>query len=265
LLLRSVIIHGTVLNDGHIGFTGIYVRGLFLSVISEIDKELAEKLHLPKGFAPYAIKPLSIFSHKGEKGVMYPIEARLVEGTKVSFGFSLLSKELNDISHKIIDKLMDSERIKISDLEISINEISIKELKWSEKSPSVFLVNFKTPTFFRKMGSPYRKLLPEPRALFMSLARIYNQLHGNELDLETLYEQFDKEIGVKKYRLETIRPIDIGRGRLIIGFVGTCVYETQSKELGKLMGNLLQMGEITNVGGSRTLGFGVIEWIPKKE
>ena len=259
-VLRFISVYGRVLNDEEIGFTGPYVRAFFLQVVSEIDEKLAGKLHSPEGFAPYAIKPLSVFRGlEKRKKVVYPIGGRLRRGTMVSFGFSLLSKELNDIWFKVVERLMNLERIKIGNLEIAVVETSIKTFELDENFSLGYLVSFRTPTFFRKMGSSYRNLLPEPRALFMSLARIYNQLNENGLDLERLYEQFDKEVGVKKYRLKTVKPIDIGKGRKAVGFIGSCLYETRNEELSRLMGELLRIGEITNVGGSRTLGFGVIK------
>ncbi len=253
--MKFIQVYGSVLKGGKIGFTGSFIRAFFLKVISSIDEDLAEDLHSPKGFSPYAVDPLAILS--GSKYI-YHLNSFLKNGDGIRFGFSLLGDKLESLWFKIVENLMDINSVNIGDLEISINETAVKNFDLDLNPTLSYIVSFKTPTFFRKMGNPYRNLLPEPRALFMSLARIYNELHEDKLNLEELYEKLEKEIGITHHKLSTIKPIEIGKGRRAIGFIGKCIYETKSKDLGVLMGKLLKLGEFTNVGGSRTLGFGVI-------
>lgn len=85
-----------------------------------------------------------------------------------------------------------------------------------------------------------------------------------KLDIDAIREEVSTNVGVLSYNLHTTKTIDIGRGRKIVGFVGKCIYECANEITARLVYVLLKIGEIMNVGGSRTLGFGVIKCKPTK-
>jgi len=155
-------------------------------------------------------------------------------------------------------------KITVGEAELAITTIESPELDFSWEPSNRYLVDFKTPTFFRRKESDYRYLFPDPKVLFTSIARIWGRLSGEKINIENLRELAERKIGVLMHNIRTSRTIHLGKGRRVVGFTGRCVYEVNDEELANLVGKLLKIAEITNVGGSRTLGFGVIEWRPLK-
>ena len=248
-----------------LGFTGPHVRAFFLNLVRSVDEKLAEQLHNPPPPAPYAVKPVSKIVFKARKvRRLYGGELQIDVNDKVSFGFALLTSELVEkYSLDILNALFENEMVNIAGGEFLISEITVEKIDEVQKGDfERLLVKFQTPTFFRKKDSDYRDIFPTPRNVMTSVARIWKLLSGEDIDLDAIRELSEKKIGVIMYNLKSSRTIELGKGRKVVGFIGKCVYEAKDAEAVEVMNQFLKIGEITNIGGSRALGFGVIECIP---
>ncbi|MHA1616430.1 MAG: CRISPR-associated endoribonuclease Cas6 [Candidatus Njordarchaeales archaeon] len=201
---------------------------------------------------------------KGRVRHVYGDRIELNQGDEVSFGFALLGREMvNDLGIELLNKIFEDSRIKIGNATLVLKEVNINRVERIQIQESErILIHFLTPTFFRKKGSAYRDLFPAPRNVLTSVARIWKLLMEEEIDLEEIREIAENEIGVLMYKLRTSRTINLGKNRKAIGFIGKCVYETRDPKARNLMNRFLAIGEVTNVGGSRSLGFGVIKCTP---
>ena len=176
-----------------------------------------------------------------------------------------MSKEVENYWYQIMEKILYNGIVRVGKIDVVVNSVKVNKFELKMVKSNRFLVKFKTPTFFRKIGSPYRYLFPDPVVLLASIARIWNSLSNDKIDLESLLNKASSGIGVVMHNVRTSKAIEIGEGRRVIGFIGRCVYEVADKDLSKLLSRLLSIAEFTNVGGSRSLGFGAIEWIPIKQ
>lgn len=262
-------VRGQITKKAKIGFTGPQVRGFFMNLIKDINEELANRLHNPGKPTPYSIKPISdvIYLKKSHKETYKYIlkEEDMQEGKTVTFSISLLSKEIQNYWYQILEKILYNGVIRVGKLDILVKSVHVNKLELKILETKRFMVKFNTPTFFRKKGNPYRYLFPEPSVLFTNIARIWNSISDDEINIESLTEIVNSNVGVLMHNIKTSKSIDIGEGRRVIGFIGKCIYETTDKETSKLISRLLSIAKYTNVGGSRSMGFGVIEWTPRSE
>jgi len=255
-------------NDVIIGFTGPQVRACFLRAISSIDSKLAEELHSPNTPAPYSVIPIAKIEYQNGKRILkFSDNLKLKKNESVMFSITLLSRSIYERLN--ISKLLGAlgTRIQIGNTNLAVSSFYIDRLEVRvDTIPNVkrFQVYFETPTFFRRKSSNYRALFPDPPVIFPSIARIFGKLLEVKLDIDAIKEEVSKNVGVLSYNLHTTKTIDIGRGRKIVGFVGKCIYECANEITARLVYVLLKIGEIMNVGGSRTLGFGVIKCKPTK-
>jgi len=267
--LLELRVYGQITKKTTIGFTGPQVRGFFLNLIKDINEELASKLHNPGKPAPYSIKPISEVRYvkKSDREIYNYIlkEENIEEGKIVSFSISLLSKEVQNYWYQILEKILYNGIVRVGKLDILVKSVKVNRLELKILDTKRFIVKFNTPTFFRRKGNPYKYLFPDPVILFTNIARIWNSVSDDEINIESLTEIMSSNVGVLMHRIKTSKSMDIGEGRRVIGFIGRCIYESADKNASKIISRLLSIAEYTNVGGSRSLGFGAIEWIPKKE
>ena len=118
---------------------------------------------------------------------------------------------------------------------------------------------FITPTYFKSRERSGLILLPLSECVISSAARIWNTFISRDYDTKKLGELARKNIIITAHEIRTIKPIRISKGRVMIGFVGRVTYEILDKNLAETFIKLVKLAEITNVGGGRTAGFGVIK------
>ena len=254
-------------NEGLIYYSGKVLRAFFLRKIAEINSEFAEKLHKPDmvwGTAPYAITPLNMKTNSNKpiplkiavkSNQYYNVELKLVE--------HIFKKYLNSILEKL------SNIVKIGEINFKVKKIEIErknilenliKKKETTKETKIYHIYFRTPTYFRKIGTEKHYMLPTPEKFIYSAAKIWNIFSDKKIEKKTIDEEILPNISVKHYRITTIKPFKLDEKRKLTGFIGNIKYVAKTAKTARLFKIIVESAKYTNVGGNRTGGFGVIEY-----
>jgi len=252
-------------NSGELGFTGHKIRASILKTINEKNPDLAALLHDPQEkwlLSPYSIKPLKPARIRREKVEYYPLKLRIKRGKSYDFEITLLPKE---ISTEVLEILTETSTLEIGDIEFTVSYLEAQKVNIEDETEAkTITIQFQTPTYFKSRERPENVLLPLPELFIASAAKIWNTYIEQTYDIKELAEKAKRKTKITAHKLKTVRPIQISKKRVIIGFVGKVTYEILDKELAKTFGKLAKLAEITNIGGGRTAGFGVIRILKTK-
>ena len=244
-------------------FTGYISRGLLLNMMSRAKPDEASRLHEPNEPKPYSVTPLFFKSKlKAESGYLldpaYPCE--------VAFRF------LEDGLAKLaLDCLSERDRFLVIDAFFQVESIEVRhesyeDLEAEAKPIEAFRLYFRTPTYFKELGSPFHSLFPEPQRIFPGLLKLWNRSSGRGglKDPSEYRAWISKSLGVSGHELST-RQVLMGKKKAL-GFTGWASYEALGGgEWAKLTWLMAKFAEYSNVGGNRTGGFGVVRFEPKAE
>lgn len=254
-------------SEGVIYYSGKLLRAFFLRKIAEINPEFAEKLHRPDmiwGTAPYAITPLNMKTSSNK-----PIPLRIAVKTNQYYEVELklveyifkrnLSEILGELSNimKIGEINFKVKKIKIERKNIPENLIKKKEATREAKSYHIY---FRTPTYFRQVGTEKHYMLPTPEKFIYSATKIWNTFSEKKIDKKTIDEEILPNISVKQYRIKTVKPFKLDERRKLAGFIGNIKYVVKTARTARLFKIIVESAKYTNVGGNRTGGFGVVEY-----
>ncbi len=253
------------------GFTGFLARGLFFKLLSQYEQGLASVIHDFKGIAPYSVSPI-FMTYNGRLEVRF-----------TSF--------MTRISKALLDALSSGVNIKIAGGSVEVEEVEVARidtlrLMKEARAISGYILDFKTPTCFRR-PSPYIPLhtmgifarimgligrpksryrfypLPDPILMLRNLKRQWEQYIGG-LSKGRRFTKWIEEGGIAVAGVENInthRFVKKGGDGFIVGFTGkvriTLPSDTYNQEYAKIVNLLLRMGEYTQTGLNRTAGFGV--------
>ena len=268
-------------------FSGYYIRGLFYSTLKGADPILAEKLHNSKSLSLFSSKALTI-----QEGNYRHVVLRQIDGPCFSsFGYSLF---LPEISRALIEPIMQNGTVTLLKEKISLSAIEIREIEWadfinSSKPVKKFDLIFMSPTYFRlpptlferyeakfKPGSRKEKAsyryypLPDPSLLLRSIAKIWKTFSPVKLNLTGLVSWVGAggvaisgfPQGIKTYRLYEHEKAN----KWIVGFTGRVGYslpdDLYNEDFARNLDALLKFSQFSNVGGGRTAGLGMVEYMP---
>ncbi len=261
------------------GFTGFTARGLFFKLLSQYEQGLASIIHDFKGIAPYSVSPIHIASNGR-------LEVRFT-----SF-MTRISRALLDALSSRFDVTVFGERVRLEEVEVA--RVDVPRLMEDAKPVRGYIIEFRTPTCFRR-PSPYIPLhtigifakimgligrpksryrfypLPDPILMLRNLKRQWDQYIGG-LFRGRRFTKWVEEGGVALAGVEGInthRFVKRGGNNFLVGFTGrariTLPSDTYDPEHAKTVNILLRMGQYTQTGINRTAGFGVYRIVRERE
>ncbi len=245
-------------------FTGHLVRGALLSLIRNVDPELAESLHEPHQPRPYSVSPAT--------PVGQPMSVRenlwwIKPGDRVRFHAGFLQ---DHIGEKAFQKILEGgQEIKLGEIPFTPARIELKRTTYEElvktaQPQEIITIKFTSPTRFEIKSREFPLLLPDPRYVYGSLAQLWNRYAPPQVQVDTneLHEWVEEHVYVRKiYRLQT-REVDIGKTHKMVGFTGTVEYLLNSTQGYSLWVNVLTRYAATaNTGAKRTSGMGATKKI----
>lgn len=240
-------------------FTGYISRALLLNLLNQANPGAALRLHEPNKPKPYSVTPL-LFKSKLRAESGYLLDSS--HPCEVSFRF--LDEGLAKLA---LDCLLRRDRVLIVDSFFRIESIEVRhepyeDMEAGAKPIEAFRLHFRTPTYFKELGSPFHSLFPEPRRIFPGLLKLWNRFSGRGgLDPSEYRAWIEGNLGVSAHRISTRRVL-MGKKKAI-GFSGWASYEAiGGGDWAKLTWAMARFAEYSNVGGNRTGGFGVVRFEP---
>ncbi|MHA1204194.1 MAG: CRISPR-associated endoribonuclease Cas6 [Candidatus Heimdallarchaeaceae archaeon] len=247
-------------------YSGSLVRGAFLNLISSINPVIADKLHSGNNIRPYAVESIKKVSCNHKRTNRN--ELIINKGEQIKLSLKILD---SNILNLLIQHLINTTIPRIT---IINQEFVLSDLSYSTKRVEItnggqkLKINFLTPTYFSMLNRSDSMFFPDPKYLFMNLAKLWNTFNSEIFIPEKpFFKWLDKNVKINDYATSTKR-VYIGKRTPIKGFQGWVVYRfPEDKVFLPWIHLLSKFGELSNVGGSRTAGFGVIRsrWIKEKE
>lgn len=264
-------------------FVGHECRAGFISLVSRLDPELGSLLHeglgvsVGKRKAVFSLRPLRFVS--GFKVVFPERPSRfLIDGNVVfspeaqaTLGVTFFN---DDLAGKLLMKLLSE----IQTLKISIKgyEFHVERLSFEVVNPRELInskdesewvdIEFVTPTYFNPLhgDSKYKVLYPDPTLMLASLISTSHQLTSVDYPKP---EELASMIYVSGLDIKTplIREMQKEAPTGFVGWVKLRFKDEASSETRRKIIGLLKLGELTNVGGNRSGGYGVIKLKLKQE
>ena len=239
-MIYKLIIEFTLDKKQKIDYNiGSVLQGIMMTFL---DRDYGDELH------KQSLRPYSQY-FESESGKYYWIINTLTEEAK----------------EKIIDKILISNRRSLdliyrkSKLNIEKFDL-IKGIITKDYERKDVIVNFKTPTSFKKTSGGY-EIFPSVKHIFNSLINKYEQFGDdfNEItnNKNSLLENIIKNVEITGYELKTEK---FGvKGSYIPGFIGKINFKIKgNKEFTNTILKLLQFGEYSGVGLKSTMGMGAI-------
>ena len=138
-----------------------------------------------------------------------------------------------------------------------------------------FRIKFLTPTCLRKASTVYCDLYPNPRKMLFSLSALWNLRSPIKCPRPKIISTWAAlSIVETGYELCTSRPIPLGVGKSVVGFVGWVNYKVieypgwereAHSSMAAWANTLFRFGEMCGVGVGRSIGFGKIHLELKKQ
>jgi CRISPR-associated endoribonuclease Cas6 len=266
-------------------FPGYYVRGFFYSTLRKFKPELAEEIHNSKTLAPFSSRTIVLEQQNYRRIVFNYVN----NPSPASFGYSIFSREL---SKEFLEYIIQENSVTLFNEKFPLNEVAVREVDWREfvnssKPVKKFDLAFLTPTYFRlppslserygarlvekKEKAPYRYYpLPDPSLLLRSVSKIWKKFSSVELDLRELLSWVGAggvgvsgfPYGIKTYRLYEHEKAN----KWVVGFTGRVGFSLPDdlfdKKLAAELDALLKFSQFSNMGGGRTAGLGIVEYVP---
>jgi CRISPR/Cas system endoribonuclease Cas6 (RAMP superfamily) len=268
-------------------FSGYYIRGYFYSTLRKFNSELAENIHNSRTLAPFSSKTLTL----EQQNYRHVVFNYVNNPSPASFGYSIFLKE---ISKEFLEYAVQEGSVTLLNEKFPLNEIAVKEVNWEEivensKPIKKFDLVFLTPTYFRlpptlferyeaklkltdkKEKAPYRYYpLPDPSLLLRSVSKLWKKFSPVELNLKGLLSWVSAggvaisgfPYGIKTYKLYEHEKAN----KWVVGFMGKVGYSLPedlfNKNFAKDLDALLKFSQFSNVGGGRTAGLGMVNYIP---
>ncbi len=234
------------------GFTGFAAYSIMMDVLESKDPELVKVRRTGKMQTDFSLKPLRW------------------EGETVVLDVTTFTEEVSmALGSAILDGMLSSGLGEFEVLRVSMEEVDPDALLASSAPVRRFSVRFRTPTFFRPKANVRGGIfipMPLPDRMIISLHRTWNHFLGpmeDDLEREEFHRWLESwGIVVSGHRIETIK-INDGE-KFEVGFVGWANFSAnpayEDPIFLRKVDALLKLGEVVNVGGLRSKGFGVISY-----
>lgn len=147
---------------------------------------------------------------------------------------------------------------------VLFEEYSLKNLLIKTKSVKNFKIEFLEPTYFNTSRSNNVIRLPIPELLFNNLLNLWNEFYDGieKFQKEDFVDWINKNIFISSLKIKT-KAKEMGENVPAVGIIGWVNFKISknNSNYAKYVDCLCKFGELTNIGGSRTAGLGVIKYI----
>ncbi|MEZ0346274.1 MAG: CRISPR system precrRNA processing endoribonuclease RAMP protein Cas6 [Infirmifilum sp.] len=247
-------------------FPGAESRAAFLALLNAADPQVASDLHAGReGRSVYAIKPLRFktgYTHiktskTGLGSILY------TPGARAELKVAIMDDELS--RKAVLAVASKPSQLTVGETPFALTAISVSVidpkqiLDSGSENTSEADLHFQTPTYFNPINGDqkYKILYPEPTHLLASLIATAHSLTGRSYEKpQTLADKvFISGLSIRTPPIQAQNPAPNG-------FTGWAKLrfkpEAQPSDKKTITG-LLKLGELTNIGGNRSAGYGVLQ------
>ncbi len=228
---------------------GYIFRALFINWLKEIDPKMVHELHTHNKIRPYSIKVL----YKPTK-LIYHLNV---------FDSNLSNIIINDLINKK-EKVFTINDQKFLLKKVLFEEYSLKNLLIKTKSVKNFKIEFLEPTYFNTSRSNNVIRLPIPELLFNNLLNLWNEFYDGieRFQKEDFIDWINKNIFISSLKIKS-KAKEMGENVPAVGIIGWVNFEISknNSNYAKYIECLCKLGELSNIGGNRTAGLGVIKYM----
>ncbi len=243
-------------------FSGTIAKSLFLRLVAATDPRAAIKAHEGASPRPYSVTPLL---HHGR-----PAPQLLPPGAQLGLRVAVADDEL---AQTLVESLVtgEAQRLHLGRARLYTEAIGARLVRHSDLPAGTFTgarVEFHTPVRFSvastaRRRKPKFRLFPTPEHLFHSLSDHWNLYAPEGLKAPTWLPALVRDYIVETgYRLRRTA-LKATQGRVLVGSTGWVNYRPVEPVDDKgWLNRLLAYGELFNAGTGRSLGLGMMTWIP---
>ncbi len=229
---------------------GYIFRALLMNWLKEIKPKLVHDLHAYNKIRPYSIQ----VSYRKESLIFY----------LNVFDPTLANPLVNDlINHKdktftVSDKIYSLRKVVFEDYDL-------ERLMKRSKAIKHFKIEFLEPTYFKTTRGNNEIRLPIPELIFSNLLKLWNDFTDGTamIDVEEFLPWVNRNIYSSSLNIKT-KAKETGESVPAVGLVGWVNFRIDKNNVNNArhVDMLCRLGELTNLGGSRTAGLGVIKYEP---
>ncbi len=229
---------------------GYIFRAILMKWLTELKPDLVQELHSSNKIRPYSIQIMC----RREKLIFY-INI---------FNPSLSSLLINDLIQKK-QKSFKIMKQKYLVRKALFEDISINSYLRKGRPVSSFKIDFLKPTFFNTTRGDYSIKLPIPEIMFSNLVNLWNEFSDekDKIEKNNFLQWVNRYMYPSSFKIKT-QAREMGENLPASGVIGWMIYFLTENHLiyNKYIDGLCKLGELTNVGGGRTAGFGLIKYTP---
>ncbi|OLS13630.1 MAG: hypothetical protein RBG13Loki_2756 [Promethearchaeota archaeon CR_4] len=268
--------------------TSTMARGLWFTMLNQVDPSLVDQLHAPNTTRPYAIQRYVEWTDTSRAPRTDRSTRQRRPFRSVTFTINLFREDILRAFQKFLLQLQDlavplGEHTYLAG-EVGISRKSFLDLfSLSDSSqpsmttpasnsdkplhylPKSYFVKFHTPTYFATTRSSFPLRFPTPEAVAGNLLRLWNtfQVGTGEIEEKPFIDWVNRGVILTSYYLCT-RSYSVSKSKPVAGAVGEATYTIRESNppFEQWLYVLFRLGEVTNLGRSRTAGAGHIRVYP---
>ncbi len=269
--------------------TSTMARGVLFLMLNQVDPSLVSHLHAPNAIRPYAIQRDVEWAEAIPSTRVSTSRKPRRKFRSVTFTINLFREDILRAFQKYLLQLQDL-AIPLGEHTYLAGEVGISrksfldlfpplgagqqsngveshdQVSLDSHLPQSYYVQFCTPTYFGTTRSSFPLRFPTPEAVAGNLLRLWNEFHvgTGEIEEQPFIDWVNRGVVVTSYALRT-KPWSVGKSKPVAGATGWATYTIREANppYEKWLHALLRLGEVTNVGRSRTAGAGQIRIRPQ--
>ncbi|MBA7525407.1 hypothetical protein ES705_17558 [subsurface metagenome] len=144
-------------------------------------------------------------------------------------------------------------------------EFSLKKLLKEAKAVRNFKIEFLEPTYFNTTRGNNVIRLPIPELIFSNLSNLWDEFFDGivKFQKEEFIKWINKNVFPSSLEIKT-KAKEMGESIPAVGIIGWANFKIthSNSNYSKYVDCLGKFGELSNIGGNRTAGLGVIKYTP---
>ena len=227
---------------------GYIFRAILMNWLKQLEPKMVHELHDFNEIRPYSIK----VSYRKDKLIIY----------LNSFHSRLSNILINDlINEKNKSFTISNQKFLLK--KVVFEEFLLSELWKKARTVKNFKLEFLEPTYFNTTRSNNVIRLPIPELIFGNLINLWNKYYDGEFKFDRIVflDWVNRNIFPSSFKVKT-QAKEMGEKIPAVGVVGWVNFKINktNSDYAKYIDCLCRFGELSNLGGNRTAGFGVIQY-----